>query len=527
MHRFSPVIAALVLLAFGSGTAFAAARPTTQASHKKPAKAKHKHRTRVHRHRVAGAAGKATTAPVTTAPAGPLFGFNDNGVSFGQLTAPVSAQLASQAGAGVSRITFDWRWAEPTQGVWHLATYDAIYAADLAQGIRPIFILQFAPQWAWASGTACVQATQDCRYPPSADHLDAWRTVVTKLVQRYPEMAALEVWNEPNLGAFWQGGINPTHYTTLLGEAHTAVQAAASSVPVLGGALSNYQDANSSTLMNARSFLKAMYAAGAKGKMDGLSLHPYPDDIDLWRFFKTLTEVRSIRDDNDDTVPLWVSEIGVTTVGAGSNYTFNENDQALMLKKLQQELSGMKDIEAMLFHTLVDPSIFPATNSERGFGTLHVDLSPKPAFCMFAAVNKTSYACSSGVAPLTELPAQKLRWAAQDLVQAAADAARTWYRSHGTYVGLTPAGLHAINPALSATGADGALAPGPSADPSRVGVWVWGTAGAENLLLCNTSQAERSYCIETQHGNPWVYGKADGTVNAAAGATSKGSIWWW
>jgi hypothetical protein len=181
----------------------------------------------------------------------------------------------------------------------------------------------------------------------------------------------------------------------------------------------------------------------------------------------------------------------------------------------------------MLVHTLVDPSIFPATSSERGFGALHVDLSPKPAYCMFATLNSTSYVCPSTTAPMTALPTQNVRWAAQDLVQAAADAARTWYRSHGTYAGLTPAGLHAINPALSANGADGTLAPGPGADPSRVGVWVWGTAGAENLLLCNTSQADRSYCIETQAGNPWVYGKAEGSVNAAAGATTNGASFWW
>jgi hypothetical protein len=279
--------------------------------------------------------------------------------------------------------------------------------------------------------------------------------------------------------------------------------------------------------MNARSFLKGMYSAGAKGKMDGLSVHPYPDDIDLWRFFKTLTEMRDIRDSNNDSVPLWVTEIGVTTVGAGSNYTFNENDQAVMLKRLHTELSGMKDVKAMLFHTLVDPSIFAATSSERGFGMMHVDLSPKPAYCMFATLNKTSYACPSGTAPVSDMPVQNVRWAAQDFVQAAADAARNWYSSHGTYAGLTPAALHAINPALSASGAVGTLLPGATADPSRVLVSVWGTAGAENLLLCNTSQADRSYCIETQAGNPWVYGKAEGSVNAAAGATTNGTSWWW
>ncbi|MDQ1494472.1 MAG: polysaccharide biosynthesis protein PslG, partial [Actinomycetota bacterium] len=470
-----------------------------------------------------------TTPTSTTAAPAPstYFGFNDNAVGFGQTTAATDASLAAQIGANTSRVTLDWRYAEPTQGTWKLSSYDAIYTQDLAKGIRPVFILLFSPQWAFADPTVCSDTVQSCRYPPGPTHLDAWRDAVTKLVTRYPQMAALEVWNEPNLASFWKGGLDPAYYTTLLGEAYNAAHAAGSSVPILGGALSNYTDPDSATAMNYRSYLKGMYTAGAKGKMDGLSLHPYPDDIDLWRIFKTLTEVRDIRDANGDSTPLWLTEAGVTTSAPGSNYTFNENDQALMLRKIYSELTAMKDVRATILHTLIDPSVFATTSAEYGYGTMHVDLSPKPAFCALAAARGTTYSCPSTVAPLTDMPTQQLRWAAQDYVQAAADAARVWYRTHNTYVGLDPTQLHAIDPTLSATGADQALLPGATADPSRVGVWVWGTAGAENLLLCNTSKADRSYCIETQAGNQWVYGKAEGNVNAAAGATSNGSIWWW
>src|SRR5436190_12764613 len=145
----------------------------------------------------------AAAAIPAAASADPVyFGFNDNAVLTGQATAATDASLAAQAGANGHRMMFDWRWAESSQGNWQLATYDAAYQADLARGIRPMFILMFAPQWTWAAGTPCVQWTQDCRYPPGPDHLDAWRAVVTKLVTRYPKMAALEIWNEPNLAPF-------------------------------------------------------------------------------------------------------------------------------------------------------------------------------------------------------------------------------------------------------------------------------------------------------------------------------------
>src|SRR4051812_29092280 len=92
------------------------------------------------------------------------FGFNDNAIAWGQLTATRDAALAKAAGASTTRITFDWRWAEQTKGLFQMSTYDAIYKSNIAAGIRPTFVLLFAPQWAWADGTPCVQATSDCRY---------------------------------------------------------------------------------------------------------------------------------------------------------------------------------------------------------------------------------------------------------------------------------------------------------------------------------------------------------------------------
>ena len=50
---------------------------------------------------------------VTGAPAAatPNFGFNDNSVRSGTLSASESAQLDQGAGAGIVRLTFDWRYA--------------------------------------------------------------------------------------------------------------------------------------------------------------------------------------------------------------------------------------------------------------------------------------------------------------------------------------------------------------------------------------------------------------------------------
>src|SRR3954451_8533903 len=100
--------------------------------------------------------GSAVTAPGQQPAAGAdrpaLFGFNDNAVRAGQLSAPADAGLAARAGANLTRVTFDWRYAEPSPRQYDLSAYDAIYRASLAKGIRPLWIVMFAPRWAWAPG---------------------------------------------------------------------------------------------------------------------------------------------------------------------------------------------------------------------------------------------------------------------------------------------------------------------------------------------------------------------------------------
>ena len=447
-----------------------------------------------------------------------LFGFNDNSVLAGQLTASKDAQLASQIGATAARMTFDWRWAEPAPGVWDLTKYDAFYKESLAKGIKPVFILMWAPSW--ADGVDCVG---DCKYPPASEHMDAWRNAVKKLVTRYPQMAALEIWNEPNIIWTFQSGVDPARYAGLLIEAHDTARAAGSRVPILGGSIMSNILASTPQKMNHREFLEGMYAAGAKGKMDGLSIHPYPWDPTLRIFFHMLSDVRDVRAENGDDVPLWVTETGVTSTPSTETYSVNENDQAVYLQKLYNELDGMKDVRAIMFHTLVDANV-PATNYERGFGTLRLDLSPKPSYCMFAALRRTRYKCPRTVPAMKADAAQEARWQAQHYVQAALDAARSYRLANGSYTGLTTAKLNALDPQLSATEPVYDALPGSTAEPARVGVWV---LQAQDILVCNNSKADRSYCVMQQWGSSPVYGATASSIYGTAGAITGGAVANW
>lgn len=87
--------------------------------------------------------------------------------------------------------------------------------------------------------------------------------------------------------------------------------------------------------------------------------------------------------------PLWVTEAGFTTSGAGR---VDEGEQARRLLTTYRTLRAAPDVDAVIFHTLVDPGGAP-DDPEAGFGILRRDLTPKPAYCALAAEQRTGFRC--------------------------------------------------------------------------------------------------------------------------------------
>jgi hypothetical protein len=442
-----------------------------------------------------------------SASAAPWFGFSDNAVVANQLSATQDANLAAQAGAASSRVTINWSWVQPTPTAPNFSTFDAIYNADLARGIHPLFVLTGAPAWTWASGTTCPSGTT-CNYPPASIHNSDWQSIATQIAKRYPQLAGIEIWNEPNQSYAWWGGFDPARYTQLLKLAYTAIKAVAPSMPVIGGALAT--DLSASVTSNsypAQLFLQAMYANGARGSMDGISLHPYPQSLDPWYAYKALSVITETRNANGDSVPLWVTETGMSTTSG-----FTTSAQSLLLGNLVPALLAYPGIAGVYVNALVEPSWASVTDPERGYGVMYGSLTPKPAYCALASAFHTGYTCPAGVSVPQPSATQTAHWQAENLLQAAANAALAWHKAHGTYGGLTSAGLNSLDPRLSAT-APTVLIPGSTANPSQVGVWF---LTPDAVLLCNASQAATSYCIFTQSAVTWIYGMATGGIYAAA-----------
>jgi hypothetical protein len=297
-------------------------------------------------------------------------------------------------GVSSQRIGVDWRWVEPYEGSYRWGTYDALYTAALARGIRPVFMLLFAPSWTLDG--QCDQFKADCTYPPTRAHLGDWREFAAAVARRYPKMAGVEIWNEPNMDWFWKPSPDPGLYMELVREARAAVKAVNAKIPVAGGSMANTETTNARA-MSLIDFTRAIYRRGAKESLDAISLHPYPNSLDTGRVTRSLSQVRSVlREFGDTGKPLWVTEVGLSSKGQAPNFVVTEQEQAQGLVDIYRVLRQQPDVKVALFHTLVEPISSWYSNPadwrdhEVGYGVMRQNLTPKPAYCALATARGVS-----------------------------------------------------------------------------------------------------------------------------------------
>jgi hypothetical protein len=295
----------------------------------------------------------------------PPFGFNDGAALNGALPAGRAARLQDVVGARLWRVALDWRFAEPSPGELELSAHDAVYCSALARGIRPIFHITGAPEWAADDSAECPMPS--CIDPPADSALDELRRFAELVARRYPRLAAIEAWNEPNLAAFWTDP-DPARYASVLAAIDGGVEDAGGGIPVLGASLSNTGRTSAAAgRYGFAEFLDGIYAAGAADHMDAISFHPYPLaplGSAEERFTASMFELRrAVRRNGDGGRPIWVTEVGLP-VGGG----VTPAEQARTMRGVYSRLAAAGDVDAVVFHTLLDGS--GATGTGTGFGWL-------------------------------------------------------------------------------------------------------------------------------------------------------------
>jgi len=180
-----------------------------------------------------------------------------------------SFDLARQAGFTHAYVVPDWATLQPSRGrfAWQdgqANDLDNYLAAARASGMRLIVRLgHHPPAWAAASSTPSTVSPADME------------TLAAGVAARARGVAtAYEILNEPNLVYEWGGRPDPAAYTKLLAAAYRGIKSADPSAVVVSAGLAPHNGGLGGNIEDV-DFLRAMYAAGARGAFDALGIHPY------------------------------------------------------------------------------------------------------------------------------------------------------------------------------------------------------------------------------------------------------------
>jgi hypothetical protein len=340
-----------------------------------------------------GCGGGSPTIKIPPPRPGIHFGFNED--------RSVSAySLQAELGMPIRRFPVAWGDVEPHPGKWIWSSYDANYRAMRSDGLKPLVVAVGAPCWATSSVSRCQGGLRE---PPDSSHDRDWAEYVRRLAGRYPGAIGIEIWNEPNIVPYFRPYPNPVRYTALLKEGYAAVKGVDPTMPVISGGLFPSAETGNFGVGDGQ-FLAAMYAAGARGSMDGIGAHPYPFgspgegyDIDAMR--ADVQRLRSVRDAaSDSSTPIWITEMGVSTVSApgyppGESEGGQEHDLLALVGAVLED----GKIPVALIHRLIDAPYSPSSDAvglvDSGFGVFRADGAPKEAACALSHEFRGSLPC--------------------------------------------------------------------------------------------------------------------------------------
>lgn len=188
---------------------------------------------------------------------------------------------------------------------------------------------------------------------------------------------AVMFWNEPNNKSHWDFAIDPdwSKFAAMVRLASEAVRAEKPELTKVLGGISPIDPA----------FIRNMDSKGVLDCVDVVAVHGFPLDWNHWTINAWPDKLREIRDVTD--LPLWISEVGVSTFGA-------EEIQEFGLKRSAELLIGR--VPRIHWYSLYDlPKAWPATTRHREaegsayyrhfhMGLLNEDGNPKRALWQFA-----------------------------------------------------------------------------------------------------------------------------------------------
>jgi len=272
-------------------------------------------------------------------------------------TRPLPGELSLLAATGVRWVRMDmfWNTVEQEQGRYTFGEYDALVAAMAQRGIRIVFILDYGnPHYDYGFA------------PHSPEARAAFARFAAAAVRRYRGKGIIwEIWNEPNLDHFWAPQADVQRYGTLLLQTVAAIRQADPTAYVIAPATSGFD----------WPFWTALGDMGAFTRLDAVTVHPYGLEIPEQAGPHYVALATLLHHYNPTwKIPVLSSEWGYSSVRGG----ISTEQQAQNLTR-QWLVNLLYDVNLSIWYDWRDDGV-DAADIEQNFGTVHHDLSPKPAY---------------------------------------------------------------------------------------------------------------------------------------------------
>ncbi|MCL6430760.1 MAG: cellulase family glycosylhydrolase [Anaerolineae bacterium] len=186
----------------------------------------------------------------------------------------------------------EWFRYNPAPGQYDWGRLDAIVDACSARGIKILFSVVKAPNWARPGDD-----DKSVAGPPADPN--TYAEFMRQMAARYKgRVQAYEIWNEQNLWYEWGGHghrLSAAKYVELLRAAYYAIKSVDPGAVVVSGALTPTGWNDGDTAIDDQVYLRQMYDAGLRSVCDAVGVHPSgynnPPDAD-WRTWSDPTTSR-------------------------------------------------------------------------------------------------------------------------------------------------------------------------------------------------------------------------------------------
>jgi polysaccharide biosynthesis protein PslG len=305
--------------------------------------------------------------------------------------------LAQQSaiGVGLIRQTFHWKQIETSRGHYNWSYYDAYMAATASHGIRVLPIL-FDPPRFRAKTSKRTSAT----YPPR--HYGDLGAFGAQVALRYgpggsfwaanpglPKLpiTAFQVWNEPNIPAYWPTGPNPRQYARLLKLTAQGIHRVDRSAEIVTAGM---PDSHLSKPGSVYSFVKSLLRSPGGHSFNALGVNPYGKTagqlVSKIRHFRSILNHGHAR-----SARIWVTEFGWSDRGPASSFRAGSAGQARQIGNAIPALVRLRSklkLRGFVYYSWRDGAPYPPAFKD--FWGLHTGLlrlggTPKPAFASFKA----------------------------------------------------------------------------------------------------------------------------------------------